>query len=242
MPQQFAAYTGPFSVDWEAMESFTRSGTRRKTPLPRIGQRFGELTVQGYIQGVRGGVGHILVQCSCGNPPHRVSDANLRKGASTRCNPCARIQTGHWKKKYSQYADVVPNDIHRERLLNRISAIINRCENPSSKSYRDYGGRGIRVFPAWLDGYPNGRRIGSVGRRYFLQYLLTLPGWDNAILELDRVDNNKGYEPDNLRFVTRLVNMSNRRQLWELELRIADLQARLRHCKCGAETAVYSVD
>lgn len=115
---------------------------------------------------------------------------------------------------------------HRERLLNRISAIIVRCTNPESNVYPDYGGRGITVYPEWL-----------ANRVEFLRYLVGLDGWDKPELQLDRIDNNGGYVPGNLRFVTRGQNMANKRRISareveELKRRISALEAEnadLRH-------------
>jgi hypothetical protein len=121
---------------------------------------------------------------------------------------------------------------HRERLLTRISSIVSRCTNPGNAVYPDYGGRGIAVHPAWLD-----------DRAAFLRYLVGLDGWDVPALQLDRIDNNRGYEPGNLRFVTRSQNMSNKRkikardvehlrvELRRLEAENADLRHRLRRAE-----------
>jgi hypothetical protein len=165
----------------------------------------------------------VRVQCSCGAPPHTVFDYNLRKGKSTRCNACAKAKTGYWRKTYRSYADVVPDDEHRERLLNRISSCIARCHNPHDAGYSNYGGRGIFVFEPW-----------RTDRRAFLAYLITLEGWDQPRLELDREDVDKGYEPGNLRFITRRENQGNRRTVRELQQRISELEAHIRHLERGA--------
>lgn len=200
-------------------------------PRPSIGDRFGELTVIGYRLGSRGGLRAVLVQCSCGRPPHEVFDYNLHKGASTRCKVCARAQAVATRKNWWRYADVCADDNHRRRLLNRIAAIVQRCENPKSKQYANYGGRGIRVHPAWLG-----------DRASFLRYLLTIDGWDNAALDLDRTDNERGYEPGNVRFVTRKVNQDNRRTIAALQAEVDTLRARIRHCTCGAAQSIHDHD
>jgi hypothetical protein len=155
----------------------------------------------------------------------------LRKGASTRCNACAKKAAGYWRKQYHGYADICPDQAHRTRLLDRISACINRCGNPSDAGYRNYGGRGIKVFAPWLE-----------DRRAFLAYLVTLPGWDNPILELDRTEVDGGYEPGNLRFITKQVNQANRRKVGRMQQRILDLEASLRLAECGASAPVHGDD
>jgi hypothetical protein len=122
-------------------------------------------------------------------------------------------------------------------LLDRISAIIVRCTNPKSSVYPDYGGRGIKVHPAWLE-----------NRVEFLRYLVGLDGWDVPELQLDRIDNSRGYEPGNLRFVTRSQNMSNKRKIkardverLKLELRRLEAEnADLRHRLRRAEEQLHS--
>lgn len=78
------------------------------------------------------------------------------------------------------------------------SNMINRCYNKKNISYKDYGGRGIFVCDEWMKDFNS-----------FEKWALA-NGWDKG-LDLDRRNNNKGYSPDNCRFVTRIVNANNRR-------------------------------
>jgi hypothetical protein len=167
-----------------------------------------------------------LVQCSCGAEPHRVYDYNLRNGKSTRCNSCAKKKAGHWRKSFYAYADIVPDAAHRRRLLNRISACITRCHNPNDAGYASYGGRGIHVFEDW--------RQGSEGRRKFLGYLVTLTGWDIPKMDIDRIDVDQGYQPGNLRFISRRENCQNKRSMRAMQDRIVELEAHIRFLERGA--------
>lgn len=72
-----------------------------------------------------------------------------------------------------------------------------RCSNPKHKSYADYGGRGIKVCAEWED-FKN-----------FYGWAIN-NGYQDG-LEIDRIDNNEDYRPDNCRWVTRKVNSRNRR-------------------------------
>lgn len=81
----------------------------------------------------------------------------------------------------------------------RVKSAIDRCHNPSSVMYRHYGGRGITVFPAWRE-----------SPVLFELYLEALPGYFPGA-HMDRIDNNRGYEPGNIRWVTHTENQRNRR-------------------------------
>lgn len=72
-----------------------------------------------------------------------------------------------------------------------------RCTRPANRAYAGYGGRGITMWPAWQDD-PEAF-ISAVGPRPGPKY------------EIDRIDNDKGYEPGNCRWVTRRDSCRNRR-------------------------------
>lgn len=203
----------------------------RKHPLPSPGDRFGELVVCRILFKPTGGVLAALVKCSCGAAPHRVSLSNLRRGATTRCPDCSRKQQKRTIKQWFGYESIVPDPEHRRRLCNRISACYNRCHNPNDAGYENYGGRGIAVWEPWRE-----------DRALFLAHLVGLDGWDNPALEMDRIDVNKGYEPGNLRFITKAENSRNKRSVKDLQRRIAELEARLRHCQCGTSQSVHGSD
>lgn len=201
-------------------------------PFPaEVGAVFGELTIREWVNHKR--AWHPRCECSCGWIGV-IDRHNILRGKSSRCNYCAKRKSGVTQKKYRGYAGIVPDDFHRERLLNRISSCIQRCENPSNAGWKHYGERGIKVHPEWVR-----------DRKAFLSYLLTLDGWDLPHLELDRIDNNAGYQPGNLRFITRSENMFNRRTTETMQNEINRLRAevaRLRRELRGAEEPLHDPD
>lgn len=72
-----------------------------------------------------------------------------------------------------------------------------RCYNPKDEFYRFYGGKGVRVCDEWKNSF-----------RAFKKWSLE----HNYVhgLQIDRIDVNGNYEPDNCRWVTPKVNANNR--------------------------------
>lgn len=71
--------------------------------------------------------------------------------------------------------------------------ILNRCKNPNDCNYHRYGAIGINVCERWLK---------------FENFFADM-GHNNG-LQIDRIDNDLGYEPGNCRWATRKENMRNR--------------------------------
>lgn len=221
--------SGSFDRRPENVEAGRATRFKRKHPLPSVGDRFGELTVIGLNKGPAGGPSALVtVACSCGSPPYLAYDYNLRKGASTRCRACGRAKGAATRKKFWAYADIVPDEETRRRLLQRISACIIRCR---PDGHHNYGARGIYVAQEWID-----------DRRAFLRHLVGLPGWDNPALELDRIRVEKGYVPGNLRFVTHRENCLNKRTVRAMQARIDELEAYVRHLERGPAPQIHGSD
>lgn len=90
---------------------------------------------------------------------------------------------------------------HGRHLLRSVfKNIIDRCENENNKSYKDYGLRGISVCDEWRDSYIS-----------FFEWALKT-GYEHG-LEIDRIDNNNGYSPENCRFTTKTNNIKNQRTI-----------------------------
>lgn len=76
--------------------------------------------------------------------------------------------------------------------------MIHRCYKPKSKYYHNYGGRGIFVCDEWNKSFFN-----------FKKWALS-NGYSEK-LQIDRRNNDKGYSPENCRFVTHRANNRNKR-------------------------------
>jgi hypothetical protein len=123
--------------------------------------------------------------CDCGKYTF-VTTAKFTSGATKSCG-CARNTHGDTSRK-----------VGKSYLYGIWEGIKQRCNNHNNKSYKIYGGRGIDVCESWNRSYEN-----------FRDWAIANGGEHG--LDIDRIDNNKGYGPDNCRFVTRSVNNLNRR-------------------------------
>lgn len=79
--------------------------------------------------------------------------------------------------------------------------MIQRCKNPNSKKYVDYGGRGIAVFKEWQQSFD-----------MFYAYVSKLPHFGERGYTLDRINNDGNYEPGNVRWATRTEQNRNTRR------------------------------
>lgn len=77
------------------------------------------------------------------------------------------------------------------------SQIKQRCLNPNYRKYENYGGRGIDMDPRWAESFLAFQE--DVGKR------------PNRRYSIERIDNDKGYWPDNVRWATLKEQNRNKR-------------------------------
>lgn len=100
----------------------------------------------------------------------------------------SRDHTGRFKPKHGMYGT---------KLYHIWNGMTGRCLNKNNKDYKDYGGRGITVCEAWR------KPENFFGWAFLNGY--------SVDLTLDRIDTNKGYSPDNCRWISSASQQRNKR-------------------------------
>lgn len=125
-----------------------------------------------------------MCRCSCGREKY-VDVLCLLNGKSKSCG-CAR------------YDKIRTHGKTNTRIFRIWHKMKDRCYNPHHVHYPDYGGRGITICPEWKDNFQT-----------FYDWAMSHGYSDD--LSIDRIDDDKGYCPENCRWATALEQQNNTR-------------------------------
>jgi hypothetical protein len=181
-------------------------------PVDMTGRVFGKLTVLGPTEGKRA-----PCRCECGRSI-QVLVSNLRSGNTRSCG-CLRMRLlrDGIAKKHGGWGT---------RAYSSWTSLMDRCLNPNNPAFARYGGRGIGVSYRW-------QRFEN-----FLEDMGERPEGTS----IDRIDNDRGYEPGNCRWATPAEQRRNQRTT---KLRESDLDlirfARAAGCTHAEIAAVFGV-
>ena len=153
------------------------------------GQRFGRLLVLGLDIPVKG-VKHWFCLCDCTKTTsvstHKLTSNHTKSCGCLQKEVISRIRTTHGERRVGSTSSE-----YRTWLSLR-----DRCNNKNSRDFTNYGGRGVQCCSRW-DRF-----------EFFLEDMGRKP---DSCYSLDRIDNNKGYSPDNCRWATSVEQSSNTR-------------------------------
>lgn len=167
---------------------------------PRIdltGQAFGKLTVL-HLKGLSAEKRPKyawLCRCECGKEV-AATTPNLRSGNTQSCG-CHKLE--NTKKANSRHGQ------SNTYLHNAWRAMQARCDNPKTRNYGNYGGRGISFSPLWR---------GSDGFVLFAEHIGQRPTPKHSV---DRINTNGNYEPGNVRWATSSQQSRNTRKTQYVE-------------------------
>lgn len=150
------------------------------------GNKYGKLTVISFVD-VKNKKARWLCKCDCGSIVE-VYGIDLRSNNTRSCGCLKHV-----------HRDLGAHNLSKTRINNIYHNIKQRCNNPNSSTYKDYGGRGIKICNEW-------------NNSFLSFYNWAMNNGYNDELSIDRKDNNGDYCPENCRWITHKKQMSNTRR------------------------------
>lgn len=162
-----------------------------------LGQKFNRLTAISSIPDIRNRTAS-LFKCDCGNTI-KVTNLSVTSGNTKSCGCFANEVRVRLAKKYLRKGTAPTHGLSKHPLYYSYIRIKNRCNNQRSADYKYYGARGIKVCIDWQNDFLS-----------FYNWALN-NGWDKK-LSIERVDNDKGYSPENCIWATQKIQARNTRK------------------------------
>lgn len=108
--------------------------------------------------------------------------------------------------------DNTKHGFSKDKLYHKYHNMIHRCYNVDNRSFKYYGGRGIGVCMEWLNS--------KDGLKNFYEWSLANGYNEETNLQIDRIDNDGDYSPDNCNYITKRENLEKMENLFGVEGRV----------------------
>lgn len=139
--------------------------------------------------------------CECGNEVRCTSTALVKN----KTKSCGCLKAEKASIRISKYNAEIGHGLSNHKLYSVWAAMKTRCTNYKQKSYKDYGGRGIKVCKTWM-------------KNFKAFYKWSIDNGYKEGLTLDRINVDGDYKPSNCRWVSKKTQAWNRRNTIKAEL------------------------
>ena len=170
-----------------------------------LGKSYGLLTVVDFKQN-KDGHWRCVCLCQCGGA--RIANhKKLLDGRTSHCGCLATMRNRIYHTSYFVW-----------------QTMLQRCNNPNDGSYKDYGGRGIKICEEW---------------ETFIGFLTTFPKRPNKDFQIDRINVNGNYEPQNCRWIHKTTNATYNKRNTLQEYEVSEIRTFLNRGVSMKKIAIF---